>query len=209
MFKDNQHPHKQTWETPLRSSRSQMFVLWCLLQEPQWKGTEGGRPDGSGLSSAGGTGPDRIPRLGSEGTHQCSDHWSGEAEDGAHQKDVRWATQPNELRELNIKHGVITHSSFTEIQVISANYSCILFRNYNWILRATGAYIWFTKQMNHVHIVCLCLVWQLLLRRRWIFPWTACRCWRISLTSPRTRPPARRAAFLSLWDSTAHNNLQP
>lgn len=66
-----------------------MFVLWRLLQGLQWKGTEGGRTDGSGLSSAGGTGADRVPRLGSEGTHQFSDHRPGEAEDGAHQKDVR------------------------------------------------------------------------------------------------------------------------
>lgn len=60
-----------------------------LRQERQWKGAEGDRTDSPGLSSAGGTGADRVPRLGSEGTHQCSDHWPGEAEDGAHQKDVR------------------------------------------------------------------------------------------------------------------------
>lgn len=51
------------------------------LQEPQWKGAEGGRTDGSGLSSAGGSGADRLLRLGSEGTHQCSEQRPGEAED--------------------------------------------------------------------------------------------------------------------------------
>ncbi|KAL0176543.1 hypothetical protein M9458_028873, partial [Cirrhinus mrigala] len=57
--------------------------------ELQWKSAEGGRTDGPGLSSAGRTGADRVPRLGSEGTHQCSDQRPGEAEDRAHQKDVR------------------------------------------------------------------------------------------------------------------------
>lgn len=60
----------QCGNSPEQQNALSNGVCVCLrLQEPQWKGAEGGRTDGSGLSSAGGSGADRVLRLGPEGTH--------------------------------------------------------------------------------------------------------------------------------------------